>query len=87
MKNLEKLTIKLTEELGELTQALMKYTMVPYLGFLKSEKKKYIMNLQDEIADVLAGIYMLTICLKLDESYIEKRIAKKSLKYKEWFNL
>jgi NTP pyrophosphatase (non-canonical NTP hydrolase) len=78
---------KLAEEAGELCSALSRciiqgiYEREPVTGKLNREW------LEDEIADVTAGIALLTDHLKLDEQRIFKRVVRKKEHLKQWHKL
>ena len=75
--------IKLTEECGELVQALMKFQAYP-----DSENHPDGSNpkqrLTEEIADVLAAIEFVCDTHQLDRNAISQRVATKLMRYEEW---
>lgn len=65
--------IKLAEESGELMQAIGKQ--------LIKNNRQTKQNLEEEIADVLASVVIVTNRLKLDEERIAQRVLEKLDKY------
>ncbi len=65
--------IKLAEESGELMQAIGKQ--------LIKNNRQTKLNLEEEIADVLASVVIVTNRLNLDEERIAQRVLEKLDKY------
>lgn len=78
---------KLLEELGELTSAVSRCLIQ---GVDEVEPTTGTPNrqwLQDETADVMAGLWLLTQHLELDENAIYKRSLGKQAKLREWHKM
>jgi NTP pyrophosphatase (non-canonical NTP hydrolase) len=76
--------IKLIEEAGELQQALAKK-----LAYLNTDdhpdgKGSLKLRIEEEIADVLAAIYLVVGELCLDDKHINGRSATKLQIYTDW---
>jgi NTP pyrophosphatase (non-canonical NTP hydrolase) len=75
---------KLLEELGELTAAASRCVIQGQNSCEPVTGKKNIEWLQDEIADVLAGIEITTDRFFLDRSEIRTRVERKKEHLRSW---
>lgn len=78
---------KLAEEMGEAIAAISRCIIQgvdeeePITGKLNREW------LEDELADVLAGINLVVLHFGLDEDRMNERAAKKAVRLKEWHDM
>ncbi len=70
-------TVKINEEVGELSDEVLKYCS------LAREEKLQTKNLEDEFADVLLTVFLLAKSMKVDiPKALEKKIKKIEKRYK-----
>lgn len=80
----QKHTGKLQEELGELISAVSRCQIQGVDEADPGTGKVNRQWLQEEIADVLCGIELLTEHLQLDREFIAQRAVRKAERLKEW---
>ncbi len=73
---------KLTEEVGELAEQMLKYQ-----GRQRSAKGDFnLVDLEDEVADVIIAASMMSVVLEVDiEKAIQRKVEK--IKTKRWIDL
>lgn len=78
---------KLTEESGELVQAISKYVTLKAenpAAFIHWDNSNIVEHLEDELADVLAAARAVIDNLQLDEERINKRYHTKLALFEYW---
>lgn len=78
---------KLLEELGEATSAVSRCLIQGIDEYEPETNKQNREWLEDELADVMANINLVTLHFELDEDRMNRRMEKKALHLKKWHEM